>query len=148
MGETLNHSSSFQLVERAGASGAFLSGSGDWTGLANGASSGAIGYASGMQYTFLMTLERNASDGLDIAASMSGGNIGGTGVISVSFTDPTPNNGSFSFDTFGIRPSGVTTTAEQFNTSLFQVEFVPVPEPSVLALLGMGLLGLAFRRQR
>lgn len=148
MGVTLGHSSSFQLRERAGASGAFLSGSSDWVSLANGAGSGVTGYASGTEYTFLMTLTRTETDGISIFASMTGGNIGGTGAISVSFTDTTPNNGSFSFDTFGLRPSDAATTAAEFNTSLFEVEFIPVPEPSVLALLGMGLLGLAFRRQR
>jgi hypothetical protein len=148
MGVTLGHSSSFQLRERAAASGAFLSGNADWVSLANGAGSGVTGYASGTEYTFLMTLERNGLNGLDIFASMTGGNIGGTGAISVSFTDTTPNNGSFSFDTFGIRPSDAATTAGEFDTSLFQVEFVPIPEPTVAALLGLGLLGLLVHRRR
>jgi hypothetical protein len=149
MGQTLGHSSSFQLRERTIASGDFLTTSGNWgTSLANGAGSGLVGYASGVEYTFQMSLERTAADGLLIAASMAGGNIGGTGLISVSFTDTTPSGASFSFDMFGIRPSGATTTAEQFDTSLFQVEFVPIPEPTVAALLGLGLLGLLVHRRR
>jgi hypothetical protein len=110
MATTLGNGSSFQLRERtnpAPGTGAFLATGSDWTGLANGASSGVPGYADATLYTFTFTLTHNAADGLDIVATMVGGSLNGTGTATVSFTDETPNGGSFSFNTFGIRPSSM-----------------------------------------
>lgn len=150
MGQTLGHSRSFELMERAapGTASALLSASGSWTGMGpvNGATTGEDGYDSGAEYTFLMTIIRNLSGGLDIEASMTGPGIGNDGQISVSTTDATPNGGSYKFDTFAVRPSGATTTAEIFDTSLFKVEFIPIPEPASLALLALSGLVLIRRR--
>jgi pectate lyase len=129
MATTLGSSSSFQLMERSapGTSSAFLSSSGSWTALANGAGSGHTGYASGTQYTFVMTFSRNASGGLDITATMTGGSLNTTGSISVAYSDSTPN--SFTFDTFGLRPSTSADSASSFDTTLFKVEFIPEATP-------------------
>ena len=129
MATTLGNSSSFQLMERSapGTSSAFLSASGSWTAVANGAGSGKTGYASGTQYTFVMTFSRNASSGLDITATMTGGSLNTTGSISVAYSDSTPN--SFTFDTFGLRPSAAADSATSFDTSLFKVEFIPGATP-------------------
>ncbi len=84
-GQTTGRSTPFQLLERTNpgtaGSGSLLSSSGDWTSIANAAGfgTGAVGYVDGTEYTFEMTLTHNASDGLDIVASMTGGNINGTG---------------------------------------------------------------------
>jgi pectate lyase len=126
MATTLGSSSSFQLMER-NASGAFLSDSGTWTKLANGAGKNVTGYASGTPYTFVMTFTRNASDGLDITATMTGGSLNNTGSASVSYSDSTPN--SFTFDTFGLRPSSAADSASSFDTTLFEVEFIPGATP-------------------
>jgi hypothetical protein len=143
MGQTLGNSNPFRLMERAGASGALLSASGDWAALGTtGATSGNHGYDSGTQYTLMMTIMRTALGELQIDTSMTGGTLDNDGTASVSFLDTTPNNGSFKFDTFALRPSGATTTAEIFDTSLFRVEFIAIPEPGTLVLLLAGCAAL------
>src|SRR5579859_1039020 len=86
MATTLGSSSSFQLMDRnaPGTSSALLSSSGSWTGVANGAGKSVTGYASGIQYTFVMTFTRNAANGLDIRATMTGGSLNNTGNATVS----------------------------------------------------------------
>ena len=145
MGPVLGNGNPFRLVERLNASGALLSASGEWGGLANGATSGNNGYVSGTEYTFMMTLTRNGSS-LDITSSMTGGQLDGDGEASLSFNDPTPNG--FTYDTFSLRPSNAITTADNFDTTLFKVEFTAgVPEPASLSLLGMSALALVLRRR-
>jgi Ig-like domain-containing protein/immunoglobulin I-set domain protein len=134
MATTLGSSTPFQLMERSapGTSSAFLSASGSWSGLTNGAKSGNTGYASGTQYTFVMMFTRNATNGLDIVATMTGGSLNNTGSASVSFSDTSPN--TFIFDTFGIRPSDAADSASAFDTSLFEVEFIPGASPASVDL--------------
>jgi pectate lyase len=134
MATTLGSSTPFQLMERnaPGTSSALLSSSGSWTALANGATSGHIGYASGTQYTFVMTVTRNSANGLDIVAIMTGGSLNNTGSASASFTDSSP--GSFTFDTFALRPSSATDSASTFDTSLFKVEFISGATPASIDL--------------
>jgi hypothetical protein len=149
MSPTLGNSSPFRLMERNVATGDLLSTSGNWVGLGTtGAASGNHGYDAATTYTFQMDLTRTAADALDITATMSGGTLDNDGLASVFFTDTTPNGGSFTFDTFGVRPSGATTTAELFDTSLFKVEHIVVPEPASLTLLCLGGLTLLGRRRR
>ncbi len=129
MATTLGSSSSFQLMDRnaPGTSSAFLSSSGSWTGLTNGVGKNVTGYASGTQYTFVMTFTRNASNGLDITATMTGGSLNNTGSATVSYSDSAPN--TFTFDTFGLRPSDAADSAASFDTTLFEVEFIPGATP-------------------
>jgi hypothetical protein len=152
MGQTLGNSSPFQLRERVVASGDTLSTSGNWgangvanTGLGNGATSGTHGYDDGTEYTLVMMLTRNVTDGLDIASTMSGGTLNGTGTASVNITDPSPNG--FTFDMFQVRPSSATGTAQIFDTTLFQVE-APIPEPASAALLAAPAVAMMLRRRR
>ena len=134
LGQTLGNSTPFSLREWVVASGDLLSSSGNWgangtanASLANGATNGNHGFDSGTQYTFTITLTRNASSGLDITATMAGGTYNGSGTGTVSYTDTTPN--SFVYDTFAIRPSASASTAAQWDTSLFKVEFIPGATP-------------------
>jgi pectate lyase len=134
MGQTLKHSNPFQLTKRDGSSDALLSASGNppWIPLANGATINNHGYDSGSNYTFVMTIARNAADGLDITATMTGGTLNNTGSASVSITDTTP--AGFDFDTFSLRPSSASTTADGFDTSRFKVEFIPGATPPAIEI--------------
>src|SRR5262249_50679935 len=119
----------FQLMIRSNAatSSAFLSASGSWHGVGNGATSGHTGYASGTQYTMVMTFSRNASNGIDVVSTMTGGSLNNTGSASVSYSDSAPT--TFTFDTFGLRPSDAADSASSFSTALFEVEFLPGATP-------------------
>lgn len=146
-GQTTGRSTPFQLLERNAVNSDLLSTGGNWGGAVNapGFGNGAVGYTSGTPYQLVMELTRNGA-ALDIVATMTGGNINGTGSVSVSTTDASPNG--FIYDTFALRPSGATTTAEMFDTSLFRVEFLPIPEPGALSLAALAGLALAAIRRR
>jgi hypothetical protein len=157
----LGGSNPFQLMERTDAATAspFLGASASWAARANGATTGRIGYKENVLYTFTLDLTRTENGGLTIISSMAGGTgvtafnglttnpeLNGPGIATLTFTDTTPN--SFSFDTFGVRPSSAPGAAEIFDTSLFKVEFTQVPEPSSMAVFGAtALLGLCRRRR-
>ncbi len=126
----LGNSNPFGLRERAnpGTSGNLLNSNGDWTPLANGATSGNQGYVSGTMYTMVWSLTRNASNGLDIDVTMTGGSLNSPdSAPHVAFTDSTPN--TFAFDTFNVRPAASSTTATQFTINSFKVEFIPAVIP-------------------
>ena len=125
MATTLGNSRPFNLMGRnvAVPSSDLLSTSGNWASLTNGATSGNHGYDSGTQYTFVITMTRNAVGGLEIAATMNGGTLNGSSTASLTYTDAAPTG--FAFDTFAVRPSGSASTASQFDTTLFKAEFVP-----------------------
>jgi PEP-CTERM motif len=151
--QVLGNSSPFRLESRTtpATAGDILATGANWTALGTtGATSGNHGYDSGTLYTLVMTLTHNATNGLDIVSTMTGGTLNNTGTAQVTFTDPTPNGGSFAFDTFSIRPSTGATTADVFDTTLFKVEGpISVPEPASLVLIGCGAMALcAVARRR
>jgi len=150
MAPVISNANPFQLVERTapGTASALLSATASWTGLGNGATVGNTGYADGVLYTYTLQLTLNNLGGLDIMMSMAGGSYNNSGLAVLNVTDATPN--SLSFDTFSIRPSSATGAAQIFDTSLVRVEYVSVPEPTMFAMAGLGVLGFAFyhRRQR
>jgi hypothetical protein len=145
----LGNSSPFQIRERVAQTGtnSILGTSGDWsasalTGTTNGATAGNNGFEAGVAYTLVWELTRSGA-GIDIDATLSGGtyNSAGTGVIDANDAD---GNG-FIFDTFNVRPSSAAGTAEAFDTTLFRVEFIPIPEPAASSI---ALIGAAIAAQR
>jgi hypothetical protein len=148
MSPLLSHSRPLELMERNVSSGALLSSGASWAGLVSNGTSGNTGYVADENYTLALTLTRTALDQLDILASVTGGLLNVAGFLSVSHTDATPN--SFTFDTFQFRPDGNDVAYDVFDTTLFAVEFNPVPEPSAIMLLlgSLGLAGVIYRLRR
>jgi hypothetical protein len=127
-----------------------LSASASWTDVALAAADGTngnAGYSDNTKYVYTMEMKRTPSGELQVASSIVGGNLDGSGAMSVSATDATPQ--SFAFDTFALRPSSASTTTEQWDTYLFRVDYIPyVPEPTTFLLLGLGGAVLAMMRRR
>jgi PEP-CTERM motif len=152
MGETFGHAQPYELFERTNPAGAsaLLSSSSSWTDVALATSTGTNGnqgYDDSTLYTFTMEYQRTAAGELRVSSSIVGGTVDGTGSMSLSVVDTTPQ--SFVFDTFALRPSSASTTTDQFDTHLFRVDYIPfVPEPSSLVLLSLGGLALVMRRRR
>lgn len=149
MGETFGHSDPFELVERTNPdlASALLSSSGSWEDddlAAKTGTNGNHGYDDNTTYTLIMELTRTPADELTVSATISGGTINGTGSMTVTSTDPTPQ--SFIYDTFALRPSSAATTTDQFDTHLFRVQLVP--EPASALLFALGAACMAFVRRR
>jgi len=149
MGTTLGNTNPFQLRERTLMTpGNLLNTSGDFGNvLGNGATTNNDGYDGGTQYTMVWEATRNGA-GLDLDLRITGGTLDNDGEARVTVNDPSANGGSFKFDTFGIRPSGATTTAEFFDTSLFRVEYIAIPEPASAVLMGLAAASLAIASRR
>jgi hypothetical protein len=147
MAEVTGHENSFQLRRRGTApAGPLLEDVDAWSPMVNGLGAGAIGYADDTDYTFTMRIQRRR-DGLAIAMTMAGGNLGGTGSVSVNVVDPSPI--TFTYDTFSIYVGGEGSTASFLDTKLFMVEVDPIPEPASAVLAAVaGLAVVANRRPR
>lgn len=148
--------SAFALKEWATtASGSLLGTAANWGAngvsagtLINGGGSGNTGYVSGQQYTFVfdLQLDPGGSGNLIVNSSMTGGLLNNGGVLSVTYTDASPN--SLSYDIFAVRPANAASTAAIFDTSLFKVEIIPEPSTFMLAGSGLALMMALIRRRR
>jgi hypothetical protein len=159
MGETLGRSDPWEIYKRADSGGNYLSSSGEWISKVEDGDLDAEGYADDVEYTVVLTLTRTAADEIEFIASITGGDLNGDGDLTATYLDTTPTlwnstqpipTGGFKFDTFGLRPSSLATTAAVFHTTFFSVEGPRViPEPTTLALIGLsGFALLAIRRRR
>jgi hypothetical protein len=147
MSTTLGNAHPFQLKERSAASSTLLNTGGDWTAVADGATTGTTGYASGTKYTMTWTMTRGSSNDLVIDVKMQGGSINNSGTADANFDDTTPN--TFTYDTFNVRPSGSASAATSFDYNSFTV-VTNVPEPGSLILMGLGagVLGMSVLRRK
>jgi hypothetical protein len=150
MGETFGHAEPFELMERTNpaVSSALLSASGSWEDdflAASGGTNGNPGYSDNTTYKLVMELTRTPANSLDITATITGGNVNGTGTMTVTANDATPQ--SFIYDTFALRPSSALTTTDQFDTHYFRVQVI-IPEPASALMLALGALPLTLLRWR
>jgi hypothetical protein len=103
-------------------------------------------------YTMTLALNRTAIDEMMVTFSISDAN----GLISTHTITDAPNGAAefgtgaiaTEFDQLFFRFSNNTTTADALEFTQLRVEFIPVPEPSMFALAGLGLLGLLLGRRR
>lgn len=84
--------SPLRLMERVNASGNFLSTSGEYAQLAAAGTAANTGYAQNTTYTLVFTAQRTVANALDLTVSMTGGTLDNIGVISIAFTDATPEH--------------------------------------------------------
>jgi len=157
MATTLGASSPLQLKKWSLAGSGSLAGtSGNYSSsLATGGTALSTGFVNGVSYTFTMDLDMLAT-GLQVTESIAGGNIGSKGTItsssiSATYLDTSLAGQSVNYDTFIIRPTSAALSANEFDTTLFEVDKIAaVPEPSTMALV-LGSLGLGIgmlRRRR
>lgn len=142
-GGTIGSSNGFRIMEWGTAGGAnnLLSTSGAWVANASATTVAGTtpGFSDNTSYTLTWSIEKTAT-GADIVQSLVGGNVN----LSVSHSDASPQ--PLSFDTFAIRPQTPELTSTLFDTTLFSVDLVVVPEPTSLTALAAGMALLRRRR--
>jgi hypothetical protein len=128
-----------QIMERTELAGGLIGSVANYTSLGTGGGAiGLPGFTSGRQYQLEFVFTRTGADSLQITTTF----FGNTAPISHTVADLSGAN--FAFDTLAIRPASSGSSAEQFVFSNFTVELIPIPEPSVGALLGLAAFGLLF----
>jgi hypothetical protein len=122
-GPAFSVSSPLSLLVRSALSDINLMGTtGDYQSLGSGPSGGGFSnttaFVAGTTYTLVLSVSRTDVNSISLTAAISGG---GT---NWSFTATETNFAYHRFDAFGIRPSSLETTADQFTFPEFKVEVV------------------------
>ncbi|HXC98044.1 MAG TPA: hypothetical protein VN048_01800 [Verrucomicrobiae bacterium] len=120
-GPTFAANSPLSLLVRNGVGDINLMGTtGDYLSMGSGPSGGGFtgmpAFQAGTTYTLVLSVSRTDVNSIDLTAAISGG---GT---NWSFTATETNFAYHRFDSFGIRPSSLETTADQFTFPTFEVE--------------------------
>lgn len=143
MATTFDIDNPLQIMARSNPSDVNLMGTtGDYTSIGSGGGlAGDPGFVDGTSYTLTFAVTRTSASSVDITTSWVGSGLN----ISTTQTDSTYNYTGF--DAFALRPAGNASGASTWNFTEMKVDYIPVPEPSIFALAGIGLLGLILRRR-
>jgi hypothetical protein len=125
-GQNFSVNSPLSLLVRDGISDINLMGTtGDYASLGSGPSGGGFSntpaFQAGATYTLTLSFSRTAVNSVDFTAAISGFESNFT------FTATETNFAYHRFDAFGIRPSSLETTADQFTFPEFKVEVLTNP---------------------
>ncbi len=120
-GPTFSASSPLSLLVRNALGDINLMGTtGDYQSMNSGPSGGGFtgmpAFQAGTTYTLVMSLSRTDVNSVDFTTTISGGGTNWT------FSSTDTNFAYHRFDSFGIRPSSLETTADQFTFPFFEVE--------------------------
>jgi hypothetical protein len=120
-GPTFSVNSPLSLLVRNAISDINLMGTtGDYQSMNSGPSGGgfsnAPAFQAGTTYTLVMSVNRTDVNSVDFTTTISGGGTNWT------FSSTDTNFAYHRFDSFGIRPSSLETTADQFTIPYFEVE--------------------------
>jgi hypothetical protein len=125
-GPTFSASSPLALLVRSALADVNLMGTtGDYQSMNSGPSGGGFSnmpaFAAGTQYTLTFSVNRTDVNAVSVTAAISGGGTNWT------FTSAETNFAYHRFDSFGIRPSSLETTADQFTFPDFVVQVLANP---------------------
>ena len=125
-GPTFSASSPLALLVRNGIGDINLMGTtSDYQSMNSGPSGGGFtgtpAFQAGTTYTLVMSFNRTEVNSVDFTTTISGGGTNWT------FSSTDTNFAYHRFDSFGIRPSSLETTADQFTFPEFKVEVVQSP---------------------
>jgi hypothetical protein len=125
-GQNFSVNSPLSLLVRNGISDINLMGTtGDYQSLGSGPNGGGFSntpaFQAGATYTLTLSVSRTAVNSVDFTAAISGLES------NLTFTATETNFAYHRFDAFGIRPSSLETTADQFTFPEFKVEVVTNP---------------------
>jgi hypothetical protein len=137
-----------QFRERSVASGQMMAATADFTNLASGGS--VYSFAANTSYTGVFSITRTAS-GVDMTGSLSQGST-----LLSTFTTSDNSGITSSFDVLAFHVNsnvfGSSATPNTANNGIdfsnIQIEFIPVPEPATLAMIGMAALMFAVHTGR
>jgi hypothetical protein len=125
-GTTFNDDTPMELYARINlGSPNLMGGTGEYVSLGQGPAglNGANSFVSGVPYTLVMEVARTAANSVNVSATIS------DGTNRWAFSAADTNYAYHRFDSFGIRPNSLETTAESFSFTRFLVEVTQASLP-------------------